>query len=71
MASRTKACELTEYFVLNVYGLHPSDLFWSLTRNFSRSEVHFPNLDVCCDWSTFFPHDSGDVRWGGLRDEPR
>ena len=34
--------------------------FWSFlellsqARNFSRSKVHFPDLEVCCDWSTFF-----------------
>ena len=33
--------------------------------------MHFPDLEVCCDWSLFFPLVSGDVRWGGLRDEPK
>ena len=33
-------------------------LFWSfldgsLARNFSRSKEHFPDLEVCCDWSPF------------------
>ena len=23
-------------------------------RNFSRSKVHFPDLEVCCDMCTFF-----------------
>ena len=32
-----------------------SDLFWSLVRNFSRSKVRFPDLEVSCDWSTLFP----------------
>ena len=26
----------------------------SQARNFSRSKVHYPDLEVCCDWSTFF-----------------
>ena len=26
-----------------------------LSRRHSESKVHFPDLEVCCDWSTFFP----------------
>ena len=26
----------------------------SLARNFVRSKVHSPDLEVCCDWSAFF-----------------
>ena len=26
-----------------------------LTRKHTESKVHFPDLEVCCDWSTFFP----------------
>ena len=33
--------------------MRPSDLFWSQERNFPRSKVHFPDLEVCCDWSVF------------------
>ena len=38
----------------------------SLAQNFSRSKVHFPDLEVCCDWSKFLPFDSADVceAWG-------
>ena len=32
--------------------------------------MHFPDLEVCCDWSTFFPLKSEDVRGAGTRDEP-
>ena len=32
--------------------------------------MHFPDLEVCCDWSTFFPLKSADVRGAGTRDEP-
>ena len=32
--------------------------------------MHFPGLEVCCDWSTFFPLKSADVRGAGTRDEP-
>ena len=38
--------------------------------DFSRSRVHFPDLEVCCDWSTFFPLKSADVSRGGTREEP-
>ena len=38
--------------------------------DFSRSRVHFPDLEVCCDWSTFFPLKSADVSGGGTREEP-
>ena len=31
-----------------------SDLELSLAGNFSRSKVHYLELEVCCDWSTFF-----------------
>ena len=47
--------------------------FWSFLESrakFLRSKVHFLDLQVCCDWSTFFPLVSADVCWGGLRDEP-
>ena len=34
-----------------------SDLSWSLKLNFSRSKLHFPDLEVCYGWSTFLnPH---------------
>ena len=33
--------------------------------------MHFLDLEVRCDWSTFFfSLVSADVYWGGLRDEP-
>ena len=32
--------------------------------------MHFPDLEVCCDWSTFFPLKSADVSGAGTRDEP-
>ena len=32
--------------------------------------MHFPDLEVSCDWSTFFPLKSADVRGAGTRDEP-
>ena len=32
--------------------------------------MHFPDLEVCCDWSTFFPLKSADVSGTGTRDEP-
>ena len=32
--------------------------------------MHFPDLEVCCDWSTFFPLKSADVCGAGTRDEP-
>ena len=33
--------------------------------------MHFPDLEVCCDWSTFlFLLKSADVRGAGTRDEP-
>ena len=47
--------------------------FWSFLESrakFLRSKVHFLDLQVCCDWSTFFPLVSADVCSGGLRDEP-
>ena len=49
--------------------------FWSFlelsqARNFSRFKVHIPDLEVCCDWSTFFPLKSADVSGAGTRDEP-
>ena len=30
--------------------------------------MHFPDLEVCCDWSNFFPLKSADVRGEGTRD---
>ena len=39
-------------------------------RDFSRSRVHFSDLEVCCDWSTFFPLKSADVSGEGTRQEP-
>ena len=32
--------------------------------------MHFPDLEVCCDWSAFFPLQSADVRGAGTRDQP-
>ena len=32
--------------------------------------MHFQDLEVCCDWSTFFLLKSADVRGAGTRDEP-
>ena len=32
--------------------------------------MHFPVLEVCYDWSTFFPLKSADVRGAGTRDKP-
>ena len=42
----------------------------SQVQNFLRSKVHFPDLKVCCDWSTFFPLKSADVSGTGTGDEP-
>jgi len=43
----------------------------SQARNFSRSKVHYPDLEVPCDWSTFFfPLISSDVSGSATRDEP-
>ena len=39
-------------------------------RDFSRSRVHFPDLEVYCDWSTFFPLKSAEVSGEGTRQEP-
>ena len=39
-------------------------------RDFSRSRVHFPDVEVYCDWSTFFPLKSADVSGEGTRQEP-
>ena len=39
-------------------------------RDFSRSRVHFPDLEVCCDRSTFFPLKSADVSGAGTREKP-
>ena len=50
-ASSTNACELrTSPF------MRPFWSFLELSRagNFSRSKVHSPDREVCCDWSTFF-----------------
>ena len=33
-------------------------------ENFSRSKVHFPDLEVCCDWSTFFSAQVSGRSWG-------
>ena len=41
----------------------------SYTRNFSRSKVHLPDLEVCCD-CFFFLLKSADVRGAGTLDEP-
>ena len=30
--------------------------------------MHFPDLEVCCDWSTFFPLKSADVPREGTLD---
>ena len=55
--------------------------FWSFlelysqARNFPRSKVHFPDLEVCCDWSTSFSAQVSRRSWGfvtlswGKRDE--
>ena len=32
--------------------------------------MHFPDLEVCCDWSTFFPLKSADVSGAGTCDKP-
>ena len=32
--------------------------------------MHFPDLEVCCDWSTFFPLVSSDVCGAGTRGGP-
>ena len=32
--------------------------------------MHFPDLEVCCDWSTFFSLKSADVLGAGTREEP-
>ena len=32
--------------------------------------MHFSDLEVCCDWSTFFPLKSAEVSGAGTRDEP-
>ena len=32
--------------------------------------MHFPDLEVCCDWFTFFPVKSAEVRGAGTREEP-
>ena len=32
--------------------------------------MHFPDMEVCCDWSKFFPLKSADVSGAGTRDEP-
>ena len=32
--------------------------------------MHFPDLEVYCDWSTFFPLKLGDVSGAGTRDKP-
>ena len=50
-----------------------SDFFLELSqaRNFSRSKVHFSDLEVCCDWSSFFfSLKSADVSGAATRDEP-
>ena len=39
-------------------------------RDFSRPRVHFPDVEVYCDWSTFFPLKSTDVSGEGTRQEP-
>ena len=31
--------------------------------------MHFPDLEVYCDWSTFFPLKSADVSGAGTREE--
>ena len=33
--------------------------------------MHFPDLEVCCDWSTFFIARLSRLRWEGLRDEQK
>ena len=43
-------------------------LLWEKTVR--RSKVHFPDLEVCCDWSTFFPAQSADLSGARTRDEP-
>ena len=32
--------------------------------------MHFPDLEVFCDWSTFFPLKSADVSGAGTPEEP-
>ena len=39
-------------------------------RDFSRPRVHFPDVEVYCDWSTFFSLKSADVSGEGTRQEP-
>ena len=39
-------------------------------RDFSRPRVHFPDVEVYCDWSTFFPLKLADVSEEGTRQEP-
>ena len=39
-------------------------------RNFSRSKVHFPDLEVCCDYVYVFPLKLGDLSGAGTRDKP-
>ena len=33
-------------------------------QNHSGSKVHFPDLEVCCDWSTFSPAQISRGSWG-------
>ncbi|CAH3029205.1 unnamed protein product [Porites evermanni] len=42
----------------------------SFLSNFSRSKVHFPDLEVCCDWFTFITARVSRLKWAGKRDEP-
>ena len=45
--------------------------FLRVADTFSQArKVHFPDLEVGCDWSTFFPLKSADVSGAGTRDEP-
>ena len=32
--------------------------------NSSRFKVHFPDLEVCCDWSTYFSAQVSRRSWG-------
>ena len=42
----------------------------SLASNFSRFKVHFPDLEVCCNWFTFITARVSRLKWAGTRDEP-
>ena len=50
-----------------------SDLSWSLKLNFSRSKLHFPDLEVFYGWSTFLLKPSFQQMFVGedLCDKPK